>query len=321
MSENSQVLRSAIAKGKFNDFFMGLNGYQNTDRFNPSPILYSKNLDALYDLVAEDNELTSVAEFEKFLFTISNNVEGIFIATNYIYVLVYDINENKCTIPINIVKILDMIDQAIQNNETQLRETTELKRLSIKGNVFSKIVRLSQNCYNDNGIRIVKSLDYEENTVVTPSKYISKKIAESILQGIKIPHSISQPVIFKEKGKYFLSVFVFYFNREDIEAGAVDRPTLWALADIETGEILERRETKEFEFSDASYDVKYNVRAERKYDTSKEYYERTFEILDSVRSKLASNDILDLEEYQTYLDRIIANIPKAYQRFYLDLSV
>lgn len=153
------------------------------------------------------------------------------------------------------------------------------------------------------------------------AKNITINLSKCIINGIKIPHSTSQPVIYQENGKYFLAVFVFFYTREDIEAGAVDRPTLWAIADIETGEIIEERDSKKIDFSDASYDAKYNVRADRQYDTSKKYYDEAFAILDSVRSKLISTGKLYRAEYQYYLDKIIANIPKEYQRFYKDLSV
>lgn len=128
-------------------------------------------------------------------------------------------------------------------------------------------------------------------------------------------------LFFKEGSKYYLSVFVFFFSKEDIEAGAVDCPTLWAIADIETGEIIEERDSKKIDFFDASYDVKYNVHDDGQYDTSKKYYDEAFVILDSVRSKLISTGKLYRGEYQYYLDKIIANIPKEYQRFYRDLSV
>lgn len=153
------------------------------------------------------------------------------------------------------------------------------------------------------------------------AKNITINLSKHILNGIKIPHSTSQPVIYQESGKYYLAVFVFFYTREDIEAGAVDRPTLWAIADIETGGIIEERDSKKIDFSDASYDVKYNVRVDGQYDTSKKYYDEAFTILDSVRSKLISTGKLYRAEYQYYLDKIIANIPKEYQRFYRDLSV
>ena len=150
---------------------------------------------------------------------------------------------------------------------------------------------------------------------------INEKVYKGILNGIKVPHSTSQPVLYLDNGTYYLAYFSFFFTKEDIEAGAVDRPTMWAIADIKTGEIVKEFETKERDFSDAPYDVKYNVRSDAQYDTSKEYYEKAFEILDSVRDKLINTGKLYRAEYQFYLDRILANIPKDYQRFYTDLSV
>ena len=132
-----------------------------------------------------------------------------------------------------------------------------------------------------------------------------RNIQNSILNGVKIPHSTSQPLIFGENGKYYLAVFVFFFSREDIE----------------TGKIIEIRQTKNKEFSDASYKIKYNVRADAQYDTSKKYYEKAFAILDSCRNEIINTDRFNPEEYKHYLDMIVANIPKEYQRFYFDLSV
>ena len=146
-------------------------------------------------------------------------------------------------------------------------------------------------------------------------------IQKNILDGAKTPHSTSYPVVYCENGEYYLACFVFFFTREDIEAGKVDRPTVWAIADIETGEIIEERETKDNDFSDAPYDVKYNVRADGVYDTSREYYDKAFKILDSVRSKIINDGKFYKGEYQYYLNMILANVPKEYQRFYTDLSV
>ena len=153
------------------------------------------------------------------------------------------------------------------------------------------------------------------------SEVINGILQKSVIDGKKIPHSTSYPVIINENGKYYLATFTFFYSREDIEAGMVERPTMWAIADIETGKILEERLTKDKDFSDASYDIKYNVRADGVYDTSKKYYDEAFAILDSCRSKIINTGKLYLGEYKFYLDRIVANIPKEYQRFYRDLSV
>lgn len=153
------------------------------------------------------------------------------------------------------------------------------------------------------------------------SRLCNEKIQHGILGGRKNPHSTSQPVIYREADQYYLAVFVFFYTQEDIEAGAVSRPAMWAIADIETGEIIREYETKEKDFSDAPYDVKYNIRSDAKYDTSKTYYDGAFEILDSVREKIIRNGKYYKMEYRYYIERILANIPKEYQRFYTDLSV
>ncbi len=168
---------------------------------------------------------------------------------------------------------------------------------------------------------IVEQHCRNEVTRMKKSFEVNCLIQKNVLSGAKVPHSTSYPVIYQENGQYYLAVFVFFFTREDIESGAVDRPTMWAIADLETGEIIEERNTKDIDFSDAAYDVKYNVRADGPYDTSKKYYDDAFAILDSVRSKLITSKKLYRAEYQFYLDKIIANIPKEYQRFYRDLSV
>ncbi len=153
------------------------------------------------------------------------------------------------------------------------------------------------------------------------SRTINNNLQKNIMGGAKIPHSTSQPVLYFQDGIYYLATFVFFYSKDDIENGKVDRPTMWAIADIENGEIIKEYETKEKDFSDASYDVKYNVRTDGEYDTSKEYYDKAFTILDSVRSKIIKDGKFCKGEYQYYLNMILANIPKEYQRFYTDLSV
>lgn len=153
------------------------------------------------------------------------------------------------------------------------------------------------------------------------SMVVNSLIQKNILSGAKISHSTSYPVIYKESNKYYLAVFVFFFSKEDIQEGKINRPSVWALVDIKTGEIIEEKQTKDIDFSDASYDIKYDVKADAQYDTSKKYYDEAFAILDSCRSKIINDGKFYKEEYQYYLTKIVANIPKEYQRFYYDLSV
>lgn len=191
------------------------------------------------------------------------------------------------------------------------------------------MVRLYLDSYSDYiNNPLIQDMEKLETTIKEfPGKqYIKSDKCNSnfireILRGVKTPHSTSQPVVRFQDGKYYLASFVFFYTKADIENGAVDRPTMWAIADIETGEIVKVYETKEKDFSDAPYDVKYSVRADGKYNTSKEYYNKAFLILDSVRSKIIKDGKFYKGEYQYYLNMILANIPKEYQRFYTDLSV
>ena len=150
---------------------------------------------------------------------------------------------------------------------------------------------------------------------------INSYIQREVLRGAKIPHSTSQPVIRLEEGKYCLAAFVFFYSREDIRQGEADRPQFWVTADVCTGEITGENSCREKEFSDASYQIKYSIRADGAYDTSREYYENAFAILDEVRETLIETGELDREKYDRYLDKITANIPREYQRFYFELSV
>jgi hypothetical protein len=156
------------------------------------------------------------------------------------------------------------------------------------------------------------------------SNEINKKVEENILNGNKIPHSLSYPVIRKEKEKYYLALFLFFYSADDIRKGTVDRPTLWVLADIATGDIVVKRECENYDFSDADIDKKYDVKTNitsNKYNVSPDYYEDAFKILDSVRGELIKTGKFLHGDYQKYLYKILGNTPNAYRRFYLDLSV
>ncbi|MBM6737829.1 hypothetical protein [Faecalicatena fissicatena] len=150
---------------------------------------------------------------------------------------------------------------------------------------------------------------------------VNSYIQREALGGIKIPHSTSQPVIRLEDGKYCLAAFVFFYSREDIRLGEAARPQFWVAADICTGELTGENSCKEKEFSDASYRKKYSIRADGVYDTSREYYEKAFALLDEVRETLIDTGTLERQKYDRYLAKITANIPREYQRFYFELSV
>lgn len=152
------------------------------------------------------------------------------------------------------------------------------------------------------------------------SKAAYEIIQKTILDGVKTPHRVSHPVLRKTETGYALAVFLFFFTKDNIQNGQVGRPSLWALADIETGGIISRHECKENDYSFAQFDEVYNIRADGKYDTSPQYYAKAFELLDSVRTGIIESGAFDKVSYEEYLKMILNNIPKDYQRFFLELS-
>lgn len=138
----------------------------------------------------------------------------------------------------------------------------------------------------------------------------------------KRPHGVSQPVLRRmSDGTYILASFVFYYDDEEIRTGLIRRPSAWIQANLLTGEIEAVHKCSDNEFSDASYEDRYDIHNDGIYDISKTYYAETFRRLDAVRLKLLNREELDKSEYKEYMGRVIKNIPIPYKRFFFDLSV
>jgi hypothetical protein len=149
------------------------------------------------------------------------------------------------------------------------------------------------------------------------SKELNNRIQTNILGERNIKHSTSYPVIYKEKNEYYLAVFVFLQNN-------MSKPSIWAIIDFETGEILARRDCKNINFSDIDYDTRCaeNVDIQfNKYNVHEDYYNNAFSILDTVRNNWINNGKFYKNDYRQYLYKIISNTPTKYQQFYFDLSV
>lgn len=315
---NTELLRESIKKNEFISFLRGVDGYQSNDRFNPSPIPYKDNLLSLYEFV--QNEDGAVSLFVDSLKSIGTDCEGIYIVANYLYILIYHIHKGVCTVQIDYKEIVEFLSNSIADKKDILVNTTKLSRLGINGSIYEKLQGLDHNCYTDNKEHLFFEKESSNDDTILSTNSLMGLVNKNIINGEKIPHSVSRPVLYKDADALYLAVFVFFYNREDIENGAVDRPTLWALADISSGEIVKRYQSKDKDFSNSSYDKKYNVRSDKKYDTSKEYYERAYGLLDKIREHyLKSGEILN-EDYEKYIQLILANIPDDYKRFYNDLS-
>lgn len=153
---------------------------------------------------------------------------------------------------------------------------------------------------------------------------INSNLIYSIIYFEKIKQNrasiISQPTITKVAGRYYISMFVTPYTKDDIQSGVLDRPKSWLLLDIEDGKLLGEYDCATIDFSHAEHNKKYEVRSDSNYDTSSAYYDGAFHILDSVRRKIIETGKFYELEYKSYLNLILTNIPETYRRFYNDLS-
>ena len=152
---------------------------------------------------------------------------------------------------------------------------------------------------------------------------INRKVEQEAFSGITTLHGISKPVLYKTGiGFFCLAYFIFFFTEEDRQAEAIDRPTEWLLADMETGDIIEKHSTAQKEFSDANYHCKYEIIPEKKLKVpTKEFEGETDALFDKIRQEILQKGTLDVKKYKKYMQRIIQGTSFSYRRFYWDLSV
>ena len=69
---------------------------------------------------------------------------------------------------------------------------------------------------------------------------IIRELGRVILDGAKVPHILSNPVMRKENGKWYIAFFVTFYNKWNWDKLKMPRPSYWALVDVETGELIKR---------------------------------------------------------------------------------
>ena len=137
------------------------------------------------------------------------------------------------------------------------------------------------------------------------SQGISLLLEEKLFTDKDTAHYLSYPVIRKEKEKYYMAVFYVFLTMKEAESGKVGRPLNWAILDIESGNVVEKRKTGNNEFCDAPKNKKYNVISEHACPNPVEYYNTAFDILDAVRVKIIENNEFNSVLYQKYLEMIL----------------
>lgn len=154
------------------------------------------------------------------------------------------------------------------------------------------------------------------------TKTIFNNLTKKALKGSKKLLSFSKPVLYKEEDNYYVAMFAFAYTPGDIAKGKVERPSVWVLGNLETGEMVEKFNCKEDrEFSDAKYENKCSIIPAKRINPSKAFENETYEMFDEIRTKLIEKDVLDEELYQNYMTRVLGNVSEDLERFYTDLSI
>jgi hypothetical protein len=146
------------------------------------------------------------------------------------------------------------------------------------------------------------------------------KLTMAALDGAKLPHGISNPILRMEEGRLFIASFIYIYNRDNYQTNQMPRPSYWLLADIETGDVVKEYSCRENDFSTAGFDVLYDLNDLAVIRPSREDFVEIYELFDSIRSEYIRHGTYNAEQYKRYLDRILEVTPNSYRRFYQELS-
>ena len=149
-------------------------------------------------------------------------------------------------------------------------------------------------------------------------KEAADSIQTAILSGRKIPSRISEPVLRCCDGRLCMAFFVYFYDKDDYSSHMLRRPELWALADMETGELLGKYYCKTNDFSDAPLNKK--IDCSDAAEPSPQTAQATQALFDELRSEYLGSGKLDTAKYELYLETLKSNVPSGYRRFYDELS-
>ena len=148
---------------------------------------------------------------------------------------------------------------------------------------------------------------------------IIRELGRVILDGVKVPHTLSNPVLRKENGKWYIAFFVTFYNKSNLDNKTMPRPSYWCLVDVETGELIKRYDCKEKDFSSASFDDLIDISDFNPKRFSKEDTEEFFRKFDNARNAYILNDNNGDRLYALYLGKLFEYTPVNYQIFYCEL--
>lgn len=145
-------------------------------------------------------------------------------------------------------------------------------------------------------------------------------VGQTALEGDKVPHRTSQPVLRMHNGKLCLATFVFFFNKQHLDTQRIPRPSMWVVSDLKSGVITQRYDCKDNEFSFGGYDRLYDLASSGEVKADRQYLADMYALMDTIREMYLSDGQLRTDLYQEYMNRLYRTIPAEYQVFYNDLS-
>ncbi len=152
------------------------------------------------------------------------------------------------------------------------------------------------------------------------AKSVVSKLKGGALGGAKIPHGLSNPVLRVMEGNLYIAVFVYIYNRENLQLNRMPRPIHWIIADISTGDIIKEFDCRINDFSRAAYENLYDLNDQSLKKPTRDDFAEIYSLLDSVRMEYLESGKCDYETYGQYLDRILEITPRSYRQFYQELS-
>lgn len=152
-------------------------------------------------------------------------------------------------------------------------------------------------------------------------KELNKKVQSLALNGAKIPHGISNPVIRRENDKYYVAYFVYVYDRKNLATKQYPRPSEWILLDVATGDMVEINECVEKDFSEQDMSKLYSLVDPKVKKPDANYFAVMDNLFDTVRASVVFGKQLDMASYKAYFTKLLAITPAEYQVFYKDLTI
>lgn len=156
---------------------------------------------------------------------------------------------------------------------------------------------------------------------MTSITQINNKAKGMALGGIKVPHSVSWPVLRKSGSGLVIAYYATVYNRSRLEEGRMPRPSEWMEMDIRDGRLIGRYDCRIKDFSEEPFDREYDIMKKSDASFDIKEIEALYKMFDSVREAYIGSKVLDLFMYRQYLGKICAIIPESYRVFIRELSI